>query len=227
MVKAKAVITFVQISNVLHVTLSRTPFASGNKVHMQRGWRRRFMCKSLAGWNFWFRCNTAAVFYRQLMFSFQVQMAPSAVQKSNRNLSCIKCVCVESYQRRMHPLSALCSCFLQCSDKPISQTQRTCCDDPPRQRRISIVFIAGVHIVILSDAVSWLSCYRARRSPLEEITKTEWAVCQLYPPSKRTFGACYWVAPEQKWTSLRLRGGTERRPPLWFATVGEAGRGGR
>lgn len=36
----------------------------------------------------------------------------------------------------------------------------------------------------------------------EEITKTEWAVCQLYLPSKRTFGACYWVAPEQKWTSL-------------------------
>lgn len=47
MVKAKAVITFVQISNVLHVTLFRTPFASGNKVHMQRGWRRQFMCKSL------------------------------------------------------------------------------------------------------------------------------------------------------------------------------------
>lgn len=62
--------------------------------------------------------------------------------------------------------------------------------------------IVGTDIVILNDAVSWLSCYRARWSLLEEITKTEWAVCQLYPPSKRTFGACYWVAPEQKWTSL-------------------------
>lgn len=56
----------------------------------------------------------------------------------------------------------------------------------------------------------------------KEITKTEWAVCQLYPPSKRTFGAGYWVAPEQKWTSLdSLRGDTECRLPLWFATVGE------
>lgn len=44
------------------------------------------------------------------------------------------------------------------------------------------------------------------QSPLKpvakEITKMEWAVCQLYPPSKKTFGACYWVPPEQEWTSL-------------------------
>lgn len=37
MAKAKAVITFAQICNVLDVTLFRTPFASRNKLQMQRG----------------------------------------------------------------------------------------------------------------------------------------------------------------------------------------------
>lgn len=59
MVKAKAVITFAQISNVLHVTLFHTPFASSNKVQMQRGQRTQYI--QITHITNIVRCNLAAV----------------------------------------------------------------------------------------------------------------------------------------------------------------------
>lgn len=59
MVKAKAVITFAQISNALHVTLPH-PFVSGNEVQMPRGNRGQYMWRSIIK-KYGFRCNPAAV----------------------------------------------------------------------------------------------------------------------------------------------------------------------
>lgn len=103
--------------------------------------------------------------------------------------------------------------FLQCfhavnknSSQQNRQAQCTCCDEPlPQHNCASALYY--IHSRHWEHDLKWCSqLIELLQSPMKpvrkEITKTEWAVCQLYPPSKRTFGASYWVAPEQKWTSL-------------------------
>lgn len=67
--------------------------------------------------------------------------------------------------------------------------------------------VCCIHIQHWQCDLKWCSqLIELLQSPLKpvtmEITKMERAVCQLYPRSKRTFGACHRVAPEQNWTSL-------------------------
>lgn len=71
MVKAKAVITFV-----LLVTLFRAPFASGNKV---KNAQRLEETKYVTHEHFFDSDAIQLQFLSQLLFSFQVQMAPGGV----------------------------------------------------------------------------------------------------------------------------------------------------
>lgn len=79
------------------------------------------------------------------------KMFPSAVKRSSQLIRYAQCTNVAMTQHHTATVYLLCIVFIVCTDS-----------------------------VILNDAVSWLSCYGAPMKPVrKEITKMEWAVCQL------------------------------------------------